>query len=328
MSQSPVSQSPVLRSQAVVSVVCTRSQPYPALGGAPLRNLQTLEALKRLGPVSLFSLYKGRHEPDAYGGLANWEHCDLNLARRSFGDKLGQRLRWLRADGYYYTDWIYTAQNTDQLRRFLARVRPQVIVFEELWLCPYLTVAIAHRQAHPGCQIILDNHNVEGLLAPERRNLIPARTWADRIGLALRPQRVRRLERRALAQVDQMWVCSDADRQALVSLYGIDPGEPDGQKLRVVPNGVEVAAYKADLGRASGSSLETARSPRQQPELPLAEPKLLFLGSFGYGPNAEAAQILIDANLSPNCRQRHPTAQLSAGGQRTDAADAASGPAE
>lgn len=265
-----------------------------------MRNLQNLEALKMLGPVSLFSLYKGSADVESYGGLAHWHHCDLNQSGRSLQEKLRNRLRLLRPNGHYYTDWIHTDQVAQQFTAFLQQVHPQLIVFEELWLSPYLPVAIAYRAANPGCQIVLDNHNVEGLLAQERGVLETSspkagiRGWSEQLDLALRPRRVQRLERRALRAVDQMWVCSEADRAAMRSLYGLD------QKLRVVPNGVDVSAYGPD--DASGTVSEAI------PVEP-AEPVVLFLGSFAYGPNRVAAKQLIET-IYPRLRQQYPAAKL------------------
>ncbi len=261
-----------------------------------MRNLQNLDVLKTLGPVSLFSLYKGSAEVESYDGLARWHHCDLNQSGRSLQEKLRNRLRLLRPDGHYYTDWIHTAQVAQQFAAFLQQVRPQLILLEELWLSPYLPVAIAYRAANPGCQIVLDNHNVEGLLAQERGVLETSspkagiRGWSEQLDLALRPRRVQRLERRALRAVDQMWVCSEADRAAMRSLYGLD------HKLRVVPNGVDVSAYGAD---------ETSDTTPAKSE----DPVILFLGSFAYGPNRVAAKQLIET-IYPQLRQQHPTAKL------------------
>ncbi len=300
-------------------VVCARSQPRPAIGGAPLRNLQNLEALSRLGETHLFSLFKGTCK-DAQStqapALASWSHADL-AQPRSLGDKLRNRLRWLRPQGHYYFDWIYTAAAARQFEQVLTQVQPHWIVFEELWVAPYLAVAVRHRQRHPGCKIVLDNHNVEGLLAAERYPLSQAKTRAEWIDFALRPRRVKHWERWAIAQADQVWVCSSTDAEQLQHLYGVWPGnQPENQpgnqygqkasalaaasgKFWVVPNGVDVPSY----------TTSPPVLPSASPALPHPTPSILFLGSFAYGPNADAAQLLIEA-IYPRLQAHWPHLRL------------------
>lgn len=298
--------------QPLKSLVCIRSQPYPALGGSPLRNLQNLEALKTLGTVSLFSLYKGPQKVDSYGGLAHWKHCDLNNPQRSPQEKLRNRLRWLRPTGQYYTDWIHSAHYAQQFEAFLEQVQPELILMAELWLFPYLPIALAYRDRHPSCKVIVDNHNVEGLLAQERYQGQETVAWKDKIDLALNAQAVRRMERLALEKVDQFWVCSETDAAAMASLYlsknlGASASEKLREKIEVIPNCVEVDRYAAPAIEQPGSTQTMAAPPETQP--PATSPKILFLGSFGYAPNEEAARILIE-QVYPQLQQRNPATQL------------------
>ncbi len=288
--------------QPLNSLVCIRSQPYPALGGSPLRNLQNLEALKKLGPVSLFSLYKGPQKVDSYGGLAHWQHCDLNQPQRSPQEKIRNRLRWLRPQGQYYTDWIHSAHHAKRFEQFLEQVQPELILLAELWLFPYLPIALAYRDRHPGCKVILDNHNVEGLLAQEKGQGQPSASLKEKIDLTLNARSVRRMESIALAQVDQFWVCSETDAAAMASLYLKAPTQQKlRNKIEVIPNCVELDRY----AEPAQSSQEQSHKATEES----AASQILFLGSFGYAPNEEAARILIE-QVYPKFQQCHPTARL------------------
>ncbi len=295
--------------QPLNSLVCIRSQPYPALGGSPLRNLQNLEALKKLGSVSLFSLYKGEQKLESYGGLAHWQHCDLNQPQRSPQEKLRNRLRWLRPQGQYYTDWIHTAHHARKFEQFLDQVQPELILLAELWLFPYLPIALAYRDRHPGCQVILDNHNVEALLAQDRYQSKQPASLKEKIDLALNARSVGRMERMALSQVDQVWVCSETDAAAMASLYLKTPTQQALRpKIKVIPNCVDVENYGAPTPAQSGPAQLLKGQTQEQIETSKA-PQILFLGSFGYEPNEEAARILIE-QVYPKLQQCHPTAQL------------------
>ena len=81
-----------------------------------------------------------------------------------------------------------------------------------------------------------------------------------------------------LAEVDQVWACSEPDRRRL------------GPRAVVVPNAVDVSA---------GPRLPGPR-----------EPLLLYPGSFAYPPNVRAARVLVEQVL-PRVRAQVPSARVA-----------------
>lgn len=254
------------------SLVVVQVPPYPPTGGVALRNWQTLNLLKLRGDVAIFAIYKGldkASQPLAQQGFLS-THYDIASPHRSWFEKVKNRLGVLRPDGYKYSDWLYTAEAAQALSKLVKSFRPTLVIFEELWLYPYLRTV---QQVSSHCAIILDNHNIEG----------------DKEDYRLHPRtlrQIRYIENRCVHQATQTWVCSHLDRQKLQQLYGVE-----GDKIKVIPNGVEADFYQRGP--------TAARQPCQ----------LLFLGKFSYQPNAEAALILIH-EIYPKLKQRFPNTQL------------------
>jgi glycosyltransferase involved in cell wall biosynthesis len=141
--------------------------------------------------------------------------------------------------------------------------------------------------------LVLDMHNVESLVAPHvfpgrlRERFLP-HGWTN-------AGRARRLERKALAEVDRVWVCSEPDCDRVVSLFA--PKIP----VDVVPNGIP----RADT------------LPASLPPLPgWADgwPVLILLGHFAYLPNVVAAQRLA-LEILPRIRRSFPSARLILAGR-------------
>ena len=251
-------------------------KPYPLSGGVSLRNWQNINLLAQHGAVAIFSIAKGRGEPETLPIKVNWEHFDLSAPLRPLWEKIQRRLWWLRSTGHARVDWLYTQAAAEQLRQKIAAYKPTLIIIEEIWLYRYLPIL---QQA--GCPLILDNHNVEG--DESRYQGVDSMT----------PQilaKVQRIEENFIRAVDQVWMCSQADVDALKTLY------PMGKTAAcVVPNGVNPDYY----------------TPRECFQVSKAENlnTVVYLGRFSYHPNAEAASILIN-QLYPSLQKRVGHCQL------------------
>lgn len=91
-------------------------------------------------------------------------------------------------------------------------------------------------------------------------------------------------EARALAAATRVFVCSERDRRRLALWIG-------GRRVVVVPNAVE-----------------------PKPRLPLPpEPRVVFMGSYRYWPNVQAAEFLL-REIWPRVRRLAPAARLSIAG--------------
>ena len=257
-------------------LVIVQVPPYPPAGGVALRNWQTLNLLQQLGDVAIFSIYKGPAQsstPLTKKGVQEF-HYDISCPNRSVWEKLKNRLGRIRPDGYDYTDWLSTADGKTALKTCLTAFQPTLVIFEELWLYPYLKVVEAYaKDTH--CTIVLDNHNIEG----EKEHY---RAQQHRL------RQIRYIENQFSHRASQIWVCSAIDTAQLTQLYGAN------LPVHVVPNGVQAEFYQ------SVRKLRSSHLPGQN---------LLFLGKFSYAPNEEAALILL-RDIYPVLRQRYPAAQL------------------
>ena len=103
-------------------------------------------------------------------------------------------------------------------------------------------------------------------------------------------RKARRMETHALNAYDRVIVCSPEDASA-VSRLG--DGAATG-KIRVVPNGVDIAAFHSQ-------------------DVP-AEPRVLFPGSLGYAPNVDGARWFC-AEVWPRVRDAVPDAELILAGR-------------
>lgn len=103
---------------------------------------------------------------------------------------------------------------------------------------------------------------------------------------ALEARRLRRYEQQLLAQVALACVSAEPDRLALGG----------GERLALVPNGIDPAHYAVEL------------APRERQ-------RLVFVGNLGYFPNVDAVAWFLDA-VWPGLHARHPRARLDLVGAR------------
>jgi len=251
----------------------------PAVSGADLRNYQNAVAATELGQVLLVSVRPlGDAEADKGGqiGLAS-----LSVAGGPRGRSLLRR-----------TAKIEVRMSQAILARLKALVRefrPDVVLVEGISLFQLVEPL---RKLAP--KLILDMHNVESDLAGQFSRSQPRR----RFGWLMTSEadRIAALERRALALVDRVWVCSQEDRERLLRKFA--PAIP----VDVVPNGIP--------------------RPHAMPAqpLPLADgasgmPVMVFVGHLAYAPNVEAAKRLA-LSILPQVRRTLPSARLILAGRR------------
>ncbi len=170
-------------------------------------------------------------------------------------------------------------------RRAAARVaagwNPDVTVVDSSLVGPLAT--------WPG-PLVLHLHNVESLVLRSARRT--AAGPCARLSATVEETLVRRLERRLIRHSTLVIAASDDDGAEVRRLV------PDAP-VAVVPNAVD-----------------TERVPLLPPRPPAStRPTVLFVGSFGYPPNCDAASELVD-HWMPAIRGRHPGARpvLAGGG--------------
>ncbi|MCG5211966.1 glycosyltransferase family 4 protein [Streptosporangium soli] len=171
-------------------------------------------------------------------------------------------------------------QSDDLLARVTAG-KPDLVISSELRL---------HRYAErirrlTGVPVVDDMHNVEFAL---RREL-----ESERLSERYTPehaQQVFDVEEKVLAEAAGVWVCSERDRELLLSLHG----SRHADLVRVASNAIPAPAVLAAAG-----GIES----------------VVFTGRLGYEPNSQAVRLLIE-EIVPRLRRAHPGLPVVIAGAR------------
>ena len=259
--------------------------PYPAMAGTPLRDWQNINLMNKYGEVGIFSFSHINPKNQTIPGISLWYHYNINT-KRSLVERIEHKL--LRKYPWRYTlfDQLYARSAARKLDELLIKFKPQLVVISHLTTCRYLPIIKRHK-----CHIIFDNHNVEADIF--RQQSLSLTGWRTQLQAKLQCMYIQSKERNLLHQAEQVWVCSEQDSKLLENLYGkkIQP--------HVIPNGINIADY------------ENVKNGKFSPptELKLNPQTLIFIGTFGYQPNLNAAYFLID-KIYPLLRNIYPECQL------------------
>lgn len=257
---------------------------YPPIGGAPLRNWQNINLMRKFGSVGVFTVFNKEQAVSQIDNVDLWYHYNI-MGQKSPQILLERFVRWLSHWGLSFY-WGYLSNAAEQLETIMTEFKPDIVVFEELWLYDYLSVV----KRHP-CRIIFDEHNVELKVYQDTKcsdNSLMA--WARN---KLHLPQIKATEQNLIDSSEQIWVCSQEDNILLQKLYG------NKNNIFVVPNGIDVQSYnQVRLGQClPAQGLEDKQY------------NFLFPGNFIYPPNAEAAKVLID-DIYPRLRQVYPDSRL------------------
>jgi len=259
------------------TLVLTADPAVPPVSGAELRNWQNAFSASQIGPVTVVSVYPIRESPGIHQD--NLEIAALSELGSSRGRSLAKRRTSI--------DIRIPRTAAKRLVALVRQFRPDTVIVEGLPLFPLL------RYLRPlSRQLILDMHNVESHLSAQKQ--LGARRPALSKIVPDDATRLLRLERKAIALVDRVWVCSHREEDRIRRLFRV------GIPVDVVPNGIP---------RFS--------APRKLPRYPPLEdgsPVILFVGHLGYPPNVDAAQRLA-REILPRVQQRLPGACLILAGR-------------
>jgi polysaccharide biosynthesis protein PslH len=257
---------------------------YPPIGGAPLRNWQNINIMKQWGAVGVFAVSHRDNSCETIDEVDLWHH--YNISTQTTPKILLERFgRWVQHWGLSFY-WGYLSDAARRLDQVMTEFKPDLVVFEELWLYHYLPVVQRHQ-----CQIIFDAHNVEVPLYKETK--CSDQSFIAKARTLLHLPQIEFTEKGLIHNADQVWVCSQEDQALLGSLY--QPSTP----IYTIPNGIDVKSYDdVRLGRCSPPKAlaETAQN-------------FIFPGNFMYPPNAEAAKVLIE-EIYPRLRTVYPKCRL------------------
>ena len=263
---------------------------HPPTGGTHLRNWQNISLMQEFGPVGIFSIFnRSTHYPDV-NDLTFCQHYNIDDYRAP-AILLERAIHLLRRKGLRYY-WSYVSIFAKALRATLQEFQPDLVIIEELGLYPYLPIVQSY-----GCPIIFDNHNVEASLYEETQcSGGDLRAWVNR---QLYLPQLHRAELRFSQECHQVWVCSQQDTILLKQRYALTT------PCYVIPNSIDVDYY--EFVYPSQVSVPEAASSAPQ--------DLLFLGSFGHSPNADAAKQLIE-QIFPLLKRLYPDCRLLLVGSR------------
>ncbi len=263
----------------------TKEVPYPPIGGVSLRNWQNINIMMKYGPVAIFSASNWTPKETSLPGVTLWHHSNVEI-QRSGWENLERRLWWLHPRRHPDADWSYSSTAARELDELIAKFKPDLVIFEEVWLYPYLSVVKRHQ-----CHIILDEHNVEANIFQQKYSSV--QNLKSEIKVKIQLNHLKSIESDFSKQADEIWVCSDNDANLIKELYGqVAP-------THVVPNGINVAHYDGVHSRECSPESGLENKSRN----------LLFLGQMSYLPNTVAAELLIN-KIYPKLREFYPDCRL------------------
>lgn len=273
-------------------LVITSKSPYPPAGGAAIRNWQNITNLTKYGSVGICYISVGSKNTDAtpveLPGIAFL--TTHTVSKPTLPKRILYRLRsyawWITKKGTL-TDIHYSSSVEKELNQIFDDFKPELIVFEEIWLYCYLRVF-----QERNCRIIYDAHNVESLLFKEFYQTAKSKSIREKFEKWFFVNSIIAMEKGFVQQVNQIWSCSEQDAQLLHSL------NPKAD-IKVVPNGVNVTQYDSVFKeKCLNSSISKSEYCT-----------LIFTATFGYAPNAVAAELLIN-QIFPQLQAIHPNYRL------------------
>lgn len=267
-----------VRSEETRVVAITSEFPWPLDTGGHIR---TYHLLRALAAAVRLTLVVPIDEPnlllEAALDRAGVSVRPVNVGRRNFASEAIRAAR-ARVGGDPYV--FFRRHDRSAVRREFAdtlkRVRPHIVY------CDHLD-SFAFADLCGTTPLVLDLHNAYSLLA--RRSADSQSSVVVRRYLRGESRRLEKVERAACSRARVILTVSAEERAYFQSLGGSD--------VRLVPNGVDCAAYEAlSIGRL-------------QP----ASPVVLYVGGLSWAPNAEAAITLI-TEIMPEVRKRIPAARV------------------
>lgn len=286
------------------SIFCSLIWPeHPGYSGGEIRDYHLMRRLVDASRLEFFGLHN--HPPRIAQGddslrrlldgvytpgsmPTRWAHLVANEAfdrSRITHWVQGRQRRGLPVVGARY-HWD-AALHVSAARAYWQRVLQERLDREQpdfLFVSPQLNpVALTLDLRRSNTRLILATYDVEAVRV---RRLADSQRGLARLGLELEARRATRFERHNLRAFDGVIAVSELDKRIFVDSYGWS-----AERVLVAENGVD-PAYFAFHERADN-----------------ARPAVLFVGSLGYPPNAQAAWRLV-RRIMPLVRARRPDARL------------------
>jgi polysaccharide biosynthesis protein PslH len=194
----------------------------------------------------------------------------------------GLRVRTLRANwGNRATKILRIGATLRELVGLLKQEAPDVVILEGAsWVVYHVRLLRVLRSVLPDAQIVYHAHNVEYVLRRQRQGrLIGAIT--------------RRAERELVRSADLVTAVSGVDAKHINELYGV--------QAEILPNGIDIDLF---------ARIEPARIAAIKQQYGLGDETLLFMGFYGFTPNGEAIDFLMQ-RVMPALLAVRPAVQLA-----------------
>ena len=266
----------------------THSAPAPGISGDRIRVFHLMRELTTRGwSVRLWSLVGPDDPPGSLEALQSVTDEVVVVPR---GISQRRRVARLAVDTVtrqaFQANWFRSRDTARSAAAWLANGPADPIVVEQLYMCSFVPASEWGR-------MVLDTHNHE--TARIRSMATGEGGFGRRLAARLQLGPVERYERMALTRAARVLAVSQAEAQAFET---IAPG-----RVRLIPNGVDVEGI-----------------------MPLVRPtksrQLLYLGSLGYGANADAVRHFAD-DIAPRLVQSGTTLLVVGGGGGATVLDAA-----
>ena len=265
-------------------LLLTPQFPYPPHQGTTLRNYNLIAGLARRHEVHLLS----------FGDPAEIRGTPLDdLCRTVQVFPPPERSMLQRVQGLAFSRLPDMAQRLPSrsfqaaLDATLEREDPDVVEVEGIELAQYLFQVADRRGSGKRPLLIFDDHNAEYVLQQRafETDARQPRRWIGAAYSFVQWQRLKGYERRACHAADRVVAVSDTDAAAIRRL---DPG----LEAVVVPNGVDIEYYTADVAAIEGGAGPGSLD-------------LVFTAKMDFRPNVDAVLWFAQAVL-PLIRQESP----------------------
>lgn len=257
----------------------TYGLPYPPHSGGRIRDFHLIRQISAQHSVSVLSLLESPEERRGPADFENYcEQVDTVLAApRSWPEHLRGAARALASGRPLATHPFYYPEMAARVRALATTWNPDIVQIEHSFLAPYVRAIPADRP----CKTILSLHNLGAL---QYRRMLRLRTGVRQKPLfLLKWLLMRNWEPHWAAKFDRCLAVSSVEERLLRSAI-------PNLSVSVIDNGVDTGSLH-----------------------PLAPPPggnaLLFVGTMGYPPNADAV-LRFHRAVMPLLRRRIPDVEL------------------